>query len=126
MDKNINYRVKKEDKKNPHNSTIESTITEAKHEFTMAQVKEQYDKEKQNKVEIEATKRISKAKVDNVTRNHKIVKELTEQQRIAVHMYVEELSLVKGYTETLNQINKNITHYEGVIAQIKKETGIEL
>ena len=127
MDKNVSYKLIKKDKKDKNATVIESITTEHKHEFTVGEVKTNYEKLKKNFIEYDSMLKVGTAKVKNIfSHNRKLIESLTPEQIHAIWMYCDESNKVKKVNEQRNKANHTIKDYEEVIKHIRKDTKVNI
>ena len=79
-------------------------VWEATTEFTLSQVDGDISRLEKMTKELTAERDVNSAKMDNVSKNHAIVNELTEGQMFACHMYQEAKAIVVVADKKLKEI----------------------
>lgn len=116
------YKIK-ESKEDPRESVIEkSGITS---EFTVHQIEASIKQNAKTVKELTAMEQIESAKVTNVETNHPFVKEMTEADRFAVHMYHEAEVKLRVIREKLAEFKKENDFDVTELEEIEKQTGIK-
>lgn len=90
-------------------------------EFTMRQLDDNMALLKKSKAEIEPVISHAKAKIDNVEHHHPKIKELTGEELVAAHMYLEAKDVIKDGEAKLQQIEDLITSQSVETLEIKAQ-----
>lgn len=93
-------------------------------EFTLERVAYNEEVLLKNKREVDATLKHHQLIIDNVIEHNPFIKDLTDEQQHAVHMYYESNSVKRQCEDKLNEIGTNIFNSAMEVAEIKKQLGI--
>lgn len=91
---NHNYKIKEENK-NWKDTVIEKSGITA--DFTIRQFEDNIERLGKTLKELEATHKLNLAQMDNIERNHKFVKKMSDQDLNTAHMYWESKQIVAQY-----------------------------
>ena len=93
-------------------------------EFTIADIEEQVKSFEKMQTEVRAKVGVAQATVDNIERNHgELLDKLSNKEKHHVHMWKENLNLVKEHQPLLKQIEESLTHNREVLELLYDKFG---
>lgn len=115
------FVVATKDKKNPEKSVIERrNLTNT---FTLEDVHGQYEYLTKMQRELEAQKKVAKAMMDNIVRNHDWVKEFSKQQLQTLCMYADNLVQYDETKKKMKEVDEQIKKYDAVLEVVYSKVG---
>lgn len=107
---------------------LDSVLTKTGHsdKFTMRNVQDNIEALRKLKIELEGKLAIDKATMDNIERNHPVVKGFDEAQLLAIYMYGNAKKNLAPYQAKLDEVEKALAEVPQELAEITKQTGLIL
>ena len=93
-------------------------------EFTLKEVKEHMKYLDRVSKELQGKRLVEDAKATNVLMYNSFIKDLTEEQLHAAHMYFTSMAFCKDAEDKVKEIEDQIEAYTAEVAEIYKQTGI--
>jgi uncharacterized protein YukE len=110
------YNIK-EAKEDWRDTVIEKTNITS--DFTIRQFEQNIERLQKTLKELEATHKLNLAMMENIERNHKFVKKLTDEEKNTVAMYWESQQIVKQYAPRIAEF------YEALGAEAKEMEAVK-
>lgn len=95
-------------------------------EFTASSVMDHLQELSRKKMELMAQSKLNKAEMTNIEEHNAWLKDLTEEQIHACHMYWESKRLHDACEKKLPEYDAVIQEYKDAIAEIKSQTGTNI
>lgn len=108
---------------------IDETVIECSNitnQFTIKDVNYNIEQLEKAKREVEPIIKLQKAKITNITEHNPSVLKLTEEERMAAHLYNEAFTFIKEAGKKIKEIDKQIKKQKGDLKEINKQTGLEV
>lgn len=119
----LQYKIVKKAK------NIEETVIECSNitnEFTIADVNYNITQLEKAKRELEPVIKLQEAKISNIVEHNPSVLKLTDTERMAAHLYNESSIFIKEANKKIKEIDKQLKKQKADLAEIKKQTGLEI
>lgn len=96
------------------------------YDFTVGQARENLADLKKSLVQFEGQKTIEDAKMTNILEHNPFIKDLTEAQVHAVHLYFESFAVSKVCNDKIKEHKEVIAEIEAELVEIKHQVGVTI